>query len=66
VSNDSWIHCPDAAKRERIAREMREFRASLLPEPKKRPNACNTWHKLLRINLSLNKPFPWVRWETPE
>jgi hypothetical protein len=59
-----WIHCPDKEKRDRIAREMREFRAALFFEPKKHPNAGDPWRKLLRIKLSLNKPFPWVRWET--
>lgn len=58
----TWIHCPDQAKRERIAREIREFRESLW-QPKK-PKGM-PYQKVMRVRESLNfTDYPVIRWQS--
>jgi len=49
-------------KRARIRAEMAERAAGLWIDEKTRRDP---WSRDLRVVLSLNKPFPWIRWETP-
>ena len=49
-------------KRARIVAEMADRARGQWIDQKTR---SDPWSSFLRVTLSLNEPFPWIRWETP-